>query len=861
MVHRNSQVLKAECAPAGDGFSGRTGLLGRIRMRGDRKKVMALISKEMRNGKSESHMGEALTMFAELSPEHKMKLMKEAQDALAGLSDFPFESPERAHAVKTLADFFSETARHIPETGDGEKKGFEKAMRSLAAVVEHVDPHGEEENYPDVLRACAAALWELGYPRYEFWEEHIQDPVTRSTVVDKLLDHEESLEDFEAHGWSILSGKFKEIAPALARSGSQRKEAFLRFMIETKDPHNMALAFKVAASLDRLPEDFQILIKELPDDHFAKAEGLDLIKIAGLAEATREHSDSRFFAVLELLDMHHCGRGELMPVLERIATRLGQEKDPDRKKVAAYAISRIGLPESGSGIQKAVDDLLDSGSGLCVKVLRHELYFSMQHVAQSGSDKKIEFLIDATKDGNPAIVADALSSAALLSEIPQEFLDISYSILKDPMQQHLHTVAYGFVDSYYINKVRKAGKEEQKKVLKELKRMAYSGDPHVSRAAFVAALHLQHAPLGTWAMKNAAQHILGSEDGKSLWNIVHDYLKLKGLIMQSERADEKQFLAVRELTRLYTKGRPYLYPILHDMAVEMSDVFHDPAGKDDSDMMFQKAAALYTVWHLTRLGIPASTGVNPQAVVNVLLEHENEGGWDLLREDAPMIASLIANSDTPHSVDFLVDMARDEDLQTAANALQIASLTESKRSAVRYAAYDILEDGSRAPLHPMADDFLTISYINLAKGNDGGREETFREMLDSGEELDMKYALEAGIYISDIPEEFITKAMGIAEEDSILGRKAQVFLDALSLKEKLSDSGTWLGAIPPLVKLYAGGAGHLGPMLLEEAQELSDAIRKDKGMLERQETVDALAALAMARIPVPGLDLEIVREV
>lgn len=280
-THSRPQEKKKDSVEAGPKTTSKPGFLETIRRLGEAKRVYKLVyaASMSTNGTSAEKLGRAVEIFSRIGPEKQTKQLRKIHTTLlSGACSHTFEADVKARRVLAIAQFMSMISDHFPkdEYGDpilpkitakvrNEKEGpgepryveatvydAQEIIRNLAYVVEEYDPDARHKEYPHVRLACAEALWKLAYPDYKFWEQQARDPDNQEFVIKQLLEMPQ-LDDFEAHGWSLLRGNIDRLGISIALNPSPKNVDFFERMMRDDDPHIVKVAFAASSSLDEIP--------------------------------------------------------------------------------------------------------------------------------------------------------------------------------------------------------------------------------------------------------------------------------------------------------------------------------------------------------------------------------------------------------------------------------------------------------------------------------------------------------------------------------------------------------------------------------------------------------------------------------
>jgi len=315
------------------------------------------------NGTSRAKVQEAIELFKNLEPEYKEAAILSIEPALAYLSSYTFENDIKPRQVHIIADFMATIAPYLPKDASGEPitEPYEGAMHSLARVTENYDPEGGHKAYPHVVQACVAALWEFGYPSYQFWATRAHDSVTQEMTIARLLDMPlKEGQDPQTHGWQLLKENVRAIGPAIIKSFSDKKIAFLENAIATGKPA------EVVAAMDCLSVVY--------------------------CDAMPKHLDMSNQGIKDFWQAKVRGENEEGPLTQQKALSILLET-------------------------KAED-----GKRLGWSFLREQLRHIIIPMALNTSEAKYQFLARAARNENPAIMEAAFKVAASSESIPAEMI-------------------------------------------------------------------------------------------------------------------------------------------------------------------------------------------------------------------------------------------------------------------------------------------------------------------------------------------------------------------------------------------------------------------------------------------------------
>lgn len=847
----NSHAPKT-CAAPGSAkdekkFSRRTGMFEKLGRRRERRKIMALLERVIRNGNGNGtkHFEEALSLFACLEPEQKEKTMLAVEKRLrkvacdswrTNIVICPFDTPAKAHTIHVAANFFAGAAKYLPKDKDGYIlfKPYEGIARKLVGIADYSDPEKSQEKYPTVLRACLRALWELEFGDVTFWEKQISRSPVQDFAITTMLEHEQT-ETFEEHGWWMLRKRMGDIVVAVGKNDSPKKTDFLRQMLKDEELEVMGNALKASAYLETIPKDF----------------------IEAAQEACKKHT--------------------YIP-LEKLDSLIGMLQDKDFEIVCQgleVAGSLKIVPEAFAKEAREIGD-------------RSENEEEQEDDGEDDKEKRVAELVQEAET-----LLDAAWEASELYKAAHDLLQITK--LKEPLKESGDpcTHAVGGLIQLYLS-----GAAHLKQMLEDsypqMARLAIAGEPHERQNAVQVIAYLDKAGVevaGTNAspLRSAIDYLIENHkiNGETGWSILKGHLDEIGLIIVKNKSPNSEVFMeamIRDkdpetVRRAFEAAAYYDYVPDEIMGIAIDRASGETVDEEDGNV----ARKFLEVYEL-RGRIRRDDG--KAAAVEQVLEMYKSGDDYLL----PLLQDALSDElKNPRDLgvisNILKEFAMGENLVIARDAFVTASQLPFLQDEFAQLAYEILHDDEKQPLWVDVHGFLDKIYINLAKSYAPEKIDIIREMIASGDPILVRHGFVAAIYleaaiagpdaekqstlesfhseeemkdfVEELVEETGAEELGKAQAEVVKARKESIeiahgmisdgkdeelmdladdFVSIMRLKHEADrqEPEMFVPAATELAKLYAQERFYLHPLLYEIATDMLNAINQPWGDTEEE---------------------------
>jgi hypothetical protein len=300
----------------------KSGLIEGISTFRNRRKVNRLLLHAMQNTgvAGDESLKRAASLFSELDPKAQEKQLSETLQHLERASDWTFESDEKAHSMRVLADFIRSSADLVKDT-----RLKEEIIFVLKEVLNDTNLFNERNMaHLEVNLACTRALWDLGFRDMEYWSDKLMRPELYDTLAGHLLEMPET-ENFEEHGWSVLRNELKSISVVLALEGPEKKYDFFASMLLDTKPSVLEAALEGVLYLPALPDELGMLVDDVSGISDSLGEMVEQFRQArkcmGLLKGTDEE---KIQASNRLISLYEDGMMHLRPLLEGICIEMGE---------------------------------------------------------------------------------------------------------------------------------------------------------------------------------------------------------------------------------------------------------------------------------------------------------------------------------------------------------------------------------------------------------------------------------------------------------------------------------------------------------------------------------------------------------
>lgn len=524
------------------------------------------------NGASSVRLQEAIKLFKNLEPEYKEIALLNVEKTLVEAAKYPFENDKAARQVHVLADFIAAAAPFLPKdaSGDPITEPYAQSMQSLAHVTAAQDPDGGHKGQQHVVSACVNALWELGYPSYQFWTKHVLDPVTQDMVITKLLDMPlKEGQDPKTHGWHILAEQLRHIIVPLALNASENKRAFLIHAAKNEDPLIVEAVLRVAVSSQSVPEEMIVMAKErkknAEDALKEAAEGREGLLANKTGQDANHHTEilsvtSEFLDMLDLRSTVSNGGTQGLEGLDHMLTIYAADQGRRFFYLSPF-IRQTYLTAMG--------DILGDDEAKQLHALNSLSIFDGRHVTVDSIENGVVYALAKRIDNGPEAW-----NGILVSHL---------GMLTKPIMLSNASQKTDF-----------------------LKAMAGKDDPDAVQAAFNAALWLEAKPMFfeiPAGFKQLAQSIIADEGKKALHAIAEDFLDTVRLMELVDNGNGSEFTAASELIAKYRSGKAGLEIVIYRLGKEMVDAIICPDGSTWEEENAKRNVAIDTVLAIIQSGI------------------------------------------------------------------------------------------------------------------------------------------------------------------------------------------------------------------------------------------------------------------
>jgi hypothetical protein len=360
----------ADVAEKRRGFHPFAAMAESIRNARARRSTIELFEAAMRFGEREN-IDEALASYIALPQKPKEQSLLHLQEALKRCSSLPFEDAAKTQRVTVIAELFAGAARMLPVDSEGERitAPYRDAIKAFRDIVEHDDLRlsGKEEHSGAIL-ACVAALWELEYGSFKFWDARAHDSATQDYTITKLLEMPGS-PDTDEHGWSLLRKDLAELGIAIAGNPSPKTEAFFRSMLFDGDKDVAKAALKGALYFGRIPEEFFDIAGDLTKVSGLESAAQNFIAAGHLKMLLEVEGENKMMALRQLASMYSRGMGHLAPMLKQTGREITESAlaaddnlENRRRQLDAlvYLASAGIMPYDGETLKRLLTPLLGS---------------------------------------------------------------------------------------------------------------------------------------------------------------------------------------------------------------------------------------------------------------------------------------------------------------------------------------------------------------------------------------------------------------------------------------------------------------------------------------------------------------------
>lgn len=373
MAAQDIRTLTGEAAGVAEkrrGFHPFAAMAEGIRNAKARRSTIELFDMAMRFGERET-IDDALASYTALPQKQREQTLLHLQEALKRCSSFPFEDAAKTQRVTIIAELFAGAARMLPVGADGERvvAPYSAAVKAFRDIVEHDDLRiSGKEGHSGAILACVAALWELEYESFKFWEARAHDSATSTFTITKLLEMP-GVPDTDEHGWPLLRKDLNELGIAIAGNPSLKTEAFFRSMLFDGDKDVVKAALKGALYFNRIPEEFFDIAGDLAKVKGLESAAQDFIAAGHLKMLLEVEGENRMMALRQLAFKYSRGMEHLAPMLDQAGREIAAlalfpgttEENRLRQLDALVYLASAGImPYDGETLKRLLTPLLGS---------------------------------------------------------------------------------------------------------------------------------------------------------------------------------------------------------------------------------------------------------------------------------------------------------------------------------------------------------------------------------------------------------------------------------------------------------------------------------------------------------------------
>jgi hypothetical protein len=864
MTNRQSHAPEKGAKKNGK-FPAKPGMLERWRQRRVPKQIAKLLNEAMRsmNGRAMGKFDEAVESFKQLNPEQQGEALKAVEKLLKPNSQYCWDSESKAHSIHVIADFLIKIADSLPkgEGGDPVMDNHMKLLHMLEDITDTMDPDGLEDQYVHVRIACTRALFKLGYPSGEFWQNRVLDPATSGLAIGYMLEMKPT-EKPEAHGWYLLEKHLGEIDLAIAMNPSHAKVGFAKFLFDSEKPELIATAFRMACYMrehhaeflghvdDYLNEknraDIEMLEREIPVLE-GKLEALQKRKAVVQAMLEGEEgmpvlSDEEKAEAKERLEKGD----ELLALDRRIAVIQamleGEEGVPvlsdEEKKEAKERLEKVKEDAKGH-----LTRIQDEAGGVQMELLRKKASFSDKKMLWDLAHDFENVRVFSQMLEERERVVNGLNGLLTLWRSDRDYLapmlGMIYNGLQDDFERagpegqinlllligQMETAGVGkpiaqdrlidVVDNLldkndteshaalrrYIMSIGKAvamSKSEHRDAF--IVNMIKDDDTQNIRSGLEMALFVREV---SKALHEAVLQRYESTESEELTVFCKTYLHVSMLKEQLEMADDNKFKAGMKLVGMYSEGALYLHETLEDVSREMADLFRDTEN-------FERAS--------------------PKEQIQLLL---------LMRQmEAVGISKPIAQD----KLFGVVDNPQNRLIGVVDNLL------------------DTNDDEGKEILR----EFIMGTGDALALSRSENRDAFIISMIKDDDIQSIRFGLEVALRVPDAPESLheVVRELHESTESDDVKSATKTYLHVMTLKKQLemADDIQFRAAME-LVNMYARGGAYLHRTLEDVGREMADLFNEsndtEDGQQQKQEATKVIIALAHVGVQTPGFKVNI----